>query len=118
MEAIRKGTAKVNKPIVAVVHDNVVVTLTKPFKSTVTDTPSRGDEAAWEEQYRKPMARPPPDMEVNNVMEHIYRTRHEKQEAKKSRLATKGCLKGRSSGEKRTKEATWMFLMMRASRMM
>jgi hypothetical protein len=26
---------------------------------------------------------------------------HEKEDAKKSRLATKGCLKGRSSGEKR-----------------
>jgi hypothetical protein len=72
MEAIRKGTAKVNQPVVAVVHDNVAVTLTKPIKSTVTGTPSRGDEAEWEEQYRKPTARPPPDMEVNDVMECLY----------------------------------------------
>jgi hypothetical protein len=72
MEAIHKGTAKVNKPVVAVVHDNVVVTLTKPIKSTLTNTPSRGDEAEWEEQYRKPTARPPPDVEVNDVMECIY----------------------------------------------
>jgi hypothetical protein len=66
MEGIHNGTTKVNKPIVAAVHDNVVITLTKPIKSTVTDTLSRGDEAEWEEQYRKPMARPPP-VEVNDV---------------------------------------------------
>jgi hypothetical protein len=103
MEVIHKGTAKVNQPIVAAVHDNVVITLTKPIESTVTDTPSRGDEAEWEEQYRKPrMARPPLDMEVNDVMEHLYRMRREKEDAEKSRLAMKGHLKkGRSSGEKR-----------------
>jgi hypothetical protein len=101
MEAIRKGTSKVNKPVVAVAHDNVVVTLNKPIKSTVTDTPSRGDEAEWEEQYRKPMARLPPDMEVNDVMECIYQMRREKDDAEKSRLATKGHPKGRSSGENR-----------------
>jgi hypothetical protein len=84
MEAIRKGTAKVNKPVVAAVHDNVVVPLTKPIKSTVTDTPSRGDEAEWEEQYKKPMARPPPDVEVNDVMECIYRMRHEKEDVEKN----------------------------------
>jgi hypothetical protein len=84
MEAIREGTVKANKPIVAVVHDDVVVTLTKPMESTVTDTPSRGDEAKWDEQYRKPTARPPPDMEVNDVMEHIYQMRHEKEDAEKS----------------------------------
>jgi hypothetical protein len=72
MEAIRKGTAKVNKPVVAAVHDDVVITLTKSIKSTLTDTPSRGDEAEWKEQYRKPTARPPPDVEVNDVMERIY----------------------------------------------
>ena len=72
MEVIRKGTAKVKKPVVAAVHDDVVITLTKPIKSTITNTPSRGDEVDWEEQYRKPMARPPPDVEVNDVMEHIY----------------------------------------------
>jgi hypothetical protein len=72
MEAICEGTTKTNKPIVDVVHDNVVITLTKPMESTVTDTPSRGAEANWEEQYRKPTARPPPDMEVNDVMERIY----------------------------------------------
>jgi hypothetical protein len=33
MEVIRKGTAKVNQPVVAVVHDNVVLTLTKPIES-------------------------------------------------------------------------------------
>jgi hypothetical protein len=101
MEVIHKGTAKVNKPVVAAVHDDVVITLTKPIESTVTDTPSRGDEAEWEEQYRKPTARPPPVVEVNDVMEHIYRMRHEKEDAEKSRLATKGHLKGRLSGEKR-----------------
>jgi hypothetical protein len=64
MEAIHEGTAKkVNMPVVAVVHDNVVVTLTKPMESTVTNTLSRGDEAKWEEQCRKPTARPPPDMD-------------------------------------------------------
>jgi hypothetical protein len=45
MEVICKGTAKVNQPVVAVVHDNVVVTLTKNIESTVTNKPSRGDDA-------------------------------------------------------------------------
>jgi hypothetical protein len=91
----------VNKFIFAVVHDNVVVTLTKPMESTVNNTPSRGDEAEWEEQYRKPTARPPPDMEVNDIMEHIYQMRHEKEDTRRSQHATKDPLKGRSSGEKR-----------------
>jgi hypothetical protein len=103
MEAIRKGTAKVNKPVVAAVHDDVVITLTKPIESTVTDTCSRGDEAEWEEQYRKPTARLPPDVEVNDVMERIYRMRCEKEDVEKSRLAAKGHLKGRLSGEKRNR---------------
>jgi hypothetical protein len=104
MEGIRKGTAKVNQAVVAVVHDNIVLTLTKPIESTLTDTLSRGDEAdEWEEQYRKPTARPAPDTEVNDVMERIYRMRREKEEAETSRLATKGGLKGRSSGEKRNR---------------
>jgi hypothetical protein len=72
MEAICKGTAKVNQPVVAVVHYNVVITLTNPIKSTVINTPSTGNEAEWEEQYRKPTARPPPDMEAIDVMECFY----------------------------------------------
>jgi hypothetical protein len=90
MEAICKGTAKVNKPVVAAVHDDVVVTLTKPIESTVTDTPSRGDEAEWEEQYRKPTPMP---------------------------LQQKVVLKVGYQEKRGTEEATWMFLTTRALRM-
>ena len=99
------------------VDTDVVVTLTKPIKSTVTDTPSRGDEAEWEEQYRKPMARPPPDMEVNDVMERIYQMHHEKKRTpKRVDLQQRVVLKVDHQDKRGTEEATWMFLMARASR--
>jgi hypothetical protein len=79
-------------------------TSTKSYASTVTTTPSIEDDAESEELHRKSRAMPSPDTEVNDVMGRIIRMRREKEVAERSRVARRGCPKGRLSGEKRNRE--------------
>lgn len=104
-DAVGNVIIEADKSCVApVVNDNVRDTATKPYGSIVTTSRSSDDEAESEELHRKSRARPSSDKEVDDVIGRLYRIRREKEVAAKSTLGRRGCLKGRSSVEKRYRE--------------